>query len=249
MANSKQRLLQVDNAGVSYRWHAGGMRRKRHWALQEISMSLHRGETLGIVGRNGSGKSTLMRLLAGLIEPDSGQIHTLPGIHASLLALGTGFNPNLSAEDNAILGGMLLGQTRKEMYSRLDAIMEFAELGKFRYEPVSTYSSGMRGRLSFAVAFESNPDILLIDEVFGVGDAAFKEKSVDMMKNTIQSDRTIVIVSHQEKTISDLCDRAVWIDKGRIAASGPAPVVLWQYENNQYWPDDMTMPEQFLLPF
>jgi lipopolysaccharide transport system ATP-binding protein len=249
MAGSSDLLISVENVSVSYTWRGGLLKRKEHWALKDVSFKIYRGETLGIIGRNGCGKSTLMRTLAGIISPDGGQINKNGDVTASLLALGTGFNPHISGEDNVILSGMLLGRTRREMLDRMESIFDFAELGQFRYEPVATYSSGMKARLGFSTAFVVNPDVLLIDEVFGVGDAVFKEKSMEAMENTVRSNHTIVIVSHQASLMERVCHRAVWIEKGRVAAVGPAPVVMWQYQNNQPWPEDMVMPEQLhLLP-
>lgn len=226
----KESAVSLRNVAAYY-WRSGGyLRPERYWALKDVSLDLHRGESLGIIGRNGAGKSTLLKLLAGITRPDKGTIYN-PGYRATLLSLQAGFIPNLTGRDNAILSGMLLGMKKKDIKSRLPAIQEFAGLNEFFYQPVNTYSTGMKGRLGFAVASQLEPDIFLIDEVLGVGDAEFKRKSERMMKNLIRSDRTVVIVSHSPSSIKELCDRAVWIEGGRTRAEGPAGTVLDAYSN------------------
>jgi lipopolysaccharide transport system ATP-binding protein len=199
------------------------------WALQDVSFELYRGETLGIVGRNGAGKSTLLRVLAGIITPERGKV-VGNGYQASLLSLQVGFVPHLTGRENAILSGLLLGLHRREVEAAINEIIEFAELAEFIDEPVRTYSAGMKARLGFAVAFQANPDVLLIDEVLAVGDAEFRKKSAAAMRERIQSDKTVVLVSHNAPTLRELCDRAVWIENGVSRAEGSTEVVLRQYQ-------------------
>ena len=163
-----QKILQLDNVGISYNRRSGFFGGDAFWALKDVSLSIYQGETLGIIGRNGAGKSTLLQLLAGIIKPNRGQFHTHIDYRASLLALQLGFIPYLSGRDNAVLSGMLMGMRRKEVEAKLQDIIDFAELGEFIDQPVITYSSGMSARLGFSVAYYADPDILLIDEVLGV---------------------------------------------------------------------------------
>lgn len=192
--------------------------------LRDVSLEVREAECLGILGRNGAGKSSLLRVLAGIVAPDSGTV-THRG-KASLLTLQAGFIETLSGVENVILGGMMLGATRRFIKSKMDEIIEFSELGEEIDEPLYTYSSGMRARLGFSVAFFADPEIILIDEVLGVGDAEFREKSSAAMKEKIQSNRTIVLVSHNPATIRDNCSRAILIENGSVVAEGEPGDVL-----------------------
>ncbi|MEW6077220.1 MAG: ABC transporter ATP-binding protein [Thermodesulfobacteriota bacterium] len=231
------RVLSVTNVGLFYTRRQGFRKRSRFWALQDVSFDLYAGETLGIIGRNGVGKSTLLKVLAGIIVPDTGKVTVYqPGLRISLLSLGAGFVPFLSGRENAILNGMILGATKREVVARLDDIMAFAELKDFSDEPVNTYSTGMRARLGFSVAYHLNPDVILLDEVMGVGDEAFRNKSTDAMKQRIKSDKTVVLVSHSIPILRELCDRIVWIEDGKSRLEGPGPEVLDAYLETITWP-------------
>jgi len=225
-------IVFLRNVGFFFAKRRGYFSNDTFWALQDVSFNLRKGETLGIVGRNGVGKSTLLQIIAGIYKPDRGTI-TNPGYKASLLSLATGFIQYLTGRENAILSGLTMGLKRREILARMDAIEEFAELGSFFDQPIETYSSGMRARLGFAVAFQIDPDILLVDEVLGVGDDAFREKSTREMRAKIQSDKTVVIVSHMSSLILELCDRAVLIDAGRTVLQGEPEEVLRAYEQSQ----------------
>lgn len=191
-------------------------------------MDLKHGEKLGVIGRNGAGKSTLLRVLAGVLEPDSGSIERHHGT-CRLLALGTGFMPSLSGRENAVLSGLMLGMHRREVVRKLNEIKAFSELGDFFEQPVRTYSSGMRSRLGFSVAIQQQPNILLIDETLAVGDKSFRDKSSRALKQRLEDGVTVVLVSHSEKLISDLCDRVVWLDHGCTKMMGPAGEVTKAY--------------------
>jgi lipopolysaccharide transport system ATP-binding protein len=223
-------VLSLRHVGASYWLRKGFFRRQRFWALKDVSFDLYPGESLGVVGRNGCGKSTLLKILAGITRPDKGSISGEP-LSATLLALQLGFLPYLSGRENAMLSGMMLGLTRPRIAERIEAIAEFAELGDFFDEPIAEYSAGMRARLGFAVAFQLDPDILLIDEVLGVGDAEFREKSTAVMTEKIRSDKTVVLVSHNAETLLELCDRAVWLEDGYVRAVGPAEEVVIAYRD------------------
>jgi len=229
MATETTPLLSLQGVGLAFRRHRLSLtRREPFWVLKDVSFNLRRGETLGVIGRNAAGKSTLLRLLAGILRHDRG-LFVNHGHRVALLSLQAGFVPHLTGRQNAILSGILLGLRRHEVERRMEAIIAFSELGDFIDAPLSTYSSGMRARLGFAVAYQVEPDILLIDETLGVGDESFKAKSTEAMHARIRSDKTIVLVSHSARTIRDLCDRAVWIDEGVTRAFGPVEEVAAAY--------------------
>jgi lipopolysaccharide transport system ATP-binding protein len=208
-------IIKLENVGVRYRKRKSWFRHDYHDALKEISFELYSGETLGIIGHNGAGKSTLLKVLSGIYAPDVGSIIN-NSMKTSLLTLNVGFDQNLNGKDNAIISGMLLGYSKQQVYSQIDNIENYCELGDFFYEPIKTYSSGMRARLGFATAAFLRPEILLIDEVLGVGDASFRKKATLTMKNMIKSDQSIVLVSHSENTIKRLCDRVIALENGRV---------------------------------
>lgn len=224
-------IIELRNVGVSYTRRAGMLRGQKFWALHDVSFDLRHGETLGVVGHNGAGKSTLLRLLAGIMAPDHGEVISRTE-RVSLLSLQAGFVPHLTGRENAILSGILMGLSRREMLERMQDIIEFSELGEFIDEAVRTYSSGMRARLGFAVAFQADPDVLLVDEILGVGDAGFREKSTLAMKQKIASDKTVVIVTHNPESITDLCNRMVWIHNGVTRAIGEPSELLRQYQES-----------------
>jgi ABC-type polysaccharide/polyol phosphate transport system ATPase subunit len=198
-------------------------------AIKKLSLDVPHGSVLGIVGSNGAGKSTLMRCIAGILSPSEGRV-TVNGKISTLLALGVGFNPALSGRDNIILGGLASGLTKEEIESKTDEIAEFAALPDgFIDLPVRTYSSGMYGRLSFSVAVSMTPDILLLDEALSAGDAAFKEKSFERMRQLCAEARTILIVSHALATVTDLCDTAIWMHKGSMLSKGKPEEIVDQY--------------------
>lgn len=228
---SHEPIIQLQNVGVCYTRRTGMMRNAKFWALHDVSFDLRHGETLGVVGHNGAGKSTLLRLLAGIIAPDRGEVVCRTD-RVSLLSLQAGFVPHLTGRQNAILSGILMGLSRREVLACMNDIIEFSELGEFIDEPVRTYSSGMRARLGFATAFQANPDILLVDEVLGVGDTGFREKSTIAMKQKIASNKTVVIVTHNPESIINLCDRMVWVHHGVTRAIGEPRELLWQYQQS-----------------
>jgi lipopolysaccharide transport system ATP-binding protein len=201
---------------------------KRFWALDHVDLRLEHGDKLGVLGRNGAGKSTLLRVLAGALLPDRGQITRDHG-PVQLLAINLGFVHYLSGRDNAILSGLLQGLDRRAINSKLDAIREFSGLGDFFDRPINTYSSGMSARLGFSVAMQLEPDILLIDETLSVGDADFRKKSSAALRERFEGRHTIVLVSHNDETISSLCDKVIWLEQGRTVMFGPTEQVLDAY--------------------
>ncbi|WP_233579146.1 ABC transporter ATP-binding protein [Tautonia sociabilis] len=198
------------------------------WALRDVSLGIARGERVGILGPNGAGKSTLLRVMAGIYPPTSGRLR-VEGRVAPLIELGAGFNYELSGEDNVYLNGALLGFDRREMRARIDRIWEFSGLRQFAGLPLKYYSSGMLSRLSFAVATEVAPDILLLDETLSVGDASFKAKAHERIMSVIERSSVVILVSHDMTSLSKICTRGVWIDHGTIRRDGPIDEVIQAY--------------------
>lgn len=197
--------------------------------LRSVSFDVYAGETVAIIGRNGCGKSTLLRLIAGVFDPDTGTIERYKS-SVSLLAMAVGFDAELSGRDNIVISAMLLGASKDEALENMDRIIEFSELGRFIEEPVKTYSSGMRMRLGFSIAMTVEPDLVLIDEALGAGDAHFKEKAEAAILDKVTSNQTVVLVSHNGKQVSKLCDRAIWLEDGVVALQGPTDEVVSRYE-------------------
>ncbi len=197
-------------------------------ALKHVSFEVPEGTSLGIVGANGAGKSTLIRALGGILPPTEGRIE-VHGRISALLALGVGFNPNLSGTENVILGGLANGLSRKQVEERAQEIADFAELGDFMDLPIRTYSSGMRSRLAFAVSVHMDPDILMIDEALSAGDAKFKKKAADKMHELMQSARAMFLVSHALGSIKEMCNAAIWLHKGELMLQGSPDEVVAAY--------------------
>jgi lipopolysaccharide transport system ATP-binding protein len=222
-------VLELDHVTLSYRSKRTHFDQGVHNVLDDISLELFEGETLGVIGRNGVGKTTMLQLMAGILAPTSGTVRQDKSKSSSLLTIGLGFRYDLTGRDNALLSAMLQGSTRKQALSFLEDIKEFSELGDSFEEPVKTYSTGMRSRLGFTTALVTHVDILLVDEILSVGDAGFRTKALAAMKERLTGEQTVVLVSHSESQIAALCDRAIWIDEGRIAAAGETGVVLECY--------------------
>lgn len=229
MALDNELALRVSRVGICYRQRQGMFRSREFWALDDVCLDLRKGEALGLVGRNGAGKSSLLRVLAGIIHADRGQVETF-GHSVALLGLLVGFNQHLSGRDNAVMNAMLQGVEREVIESKLHEVEAFAGLGGFFDQPVRTYSAGMRTRLRFAIAIQVNPDILLVDEVLGVGDAPFSKKSAKVIRERIQSEQTVLVVSHSTGTLKSLCDRVAWIEDGKTRMIGKTTEVLDCYE-------------------
>lgn len=208
-----------------------GRRRDRLHVLRDVSFEVAPGEAIGIVGANGSGKSTLLKLLAGIGTPDSGGFETLGSVGA-LLEVGAGFHPDLTGADNLRLAGSLAGLSGRELDRRLPAIIAFSELERFMDMPVKHYSTGMVVRLGFAAAIQMEPDILLLDETFAVGDARFQHRALGRVRERKAAGRTLLLVSHSAELLLELADRAIWLDAGRVALDGPTEEVLAAYRRS-----------------
>ena len=202
--------------------------REQLWALRDIGFELRQGERLGVIGRNGAGKSTLLKILCRITEPTEGRV-MVRGRVGSLLEVGTGFHPELTGRENIFLNGIILGMSRNEVRSKFDEIVEFSEVERFLDTPVKRYSSGMHVRLAFAVAAHLEPEILIVDEVLAVGDAAFQRKCLGKMSDVAQSGRTVILVSHNMSAIQQLSESALWIDEGTLRAFGPADEIVAAY--------------------
>lgn len=202
---------------------------KRFWALEDINLDVSRGEVVGVIGRNGAGKSTLLKILSRITAPSRGQVELI-GRVGSLLEVGTGFHPELNGRENIFLNGAILGMRRAEVARKLDDIIAFAEIDEFLETPIKRYSSGMQVRLAFAVAAHLHPEILLVDEVLAVGDAAFQRKCLGKVDEISQSGRTVIFVSHQMSQIRRLCSRVIWLRDGRLVADGGASETINRYE-------------------
>lgn len=218
------------------------------WALRDINLEVKRGEIMGIIGRNGAGKSTLLKLLSRVTAPTKGEIR-IRGRLASLLEVGTGFHPELTGRENIFLNGSFLGMSQGEIRSKFEEIVEFAELGQFIDTPVKRYSSGMYMRLAFSVAAHLEPDIMVVDEVLAVGDAAFQQKCMGKMGGVAKSGRTVILISHNMNSINSLCSNAILLKRGQIIKQGPPLELTSQYlsqegpeEGEISWPDTSKAP-------
>jgi lipopolysaccharide transport system ATP-binding protein len=225
------RLLQMLTPGANRRWF------REFQALRNVDFEVHRGETVGIVGRNGSGKSTLLQIICGTLTPTSGEVKTRGRI-AALLELGAGFNPEFTGRENVFLNGTVLGLTRLEVEQRFDDIVAFADIGDFIDQPVKSYSSGMYVRLAFAVAINVTPDILIVDEALSVGDEAFQRKCFARIERIRDAGATVIFVSHSASTVLEICDRAVLLDRGELLSVGHPKQVITQYQKLLYAPAD-----------
>ncbi len=231
--------MEIEDVHLSYKYYQAQalkqvlLRKERKKArkfeaLRGVSFNVDRGSNLGIIGSNGSGKSTLLRIIANTLSPDSGRVINRAK-SVSLLSLGVGFQPELTGFENIYLNGLLLGLSKKEIEQRMEQIVGFAELGEFIHNPVRTYSSGMKSRLSFSVAINVDPELLLIDELFSVGDEHFRKKSSERIISLIEDNRTVIMVSHNLQQIQKYCHKAVWIDQGKIMGVGAPDEVIQDY--------------------
>lgn len=242
----QQSIIVVENVTVGYRVPKeqvrtfkeyairriqGRIQHNEFLALNDVSLSIHKGEVFGLVGSNGAGKTTLLRLIARVMRPKFGRVRIWGNV-APLLAMGAGFHMELTGRENVYLNGSLLGFSRKEMDAKFESIINFAELWDFVNSPLRTYSSGMLARLGFSVATDSMPDILIVDEILSVGDSAFQEKSLARITSFRENGGTILMVSHAMETIVTMCQRVAWLDQGQLRAIGPADEVVYQYRNS-----------------
>ncbi|MEO8197680.1 MAG: ABC transporter ATP-binding protein [Thermoanaerobaculia bacterium] len=228
---AKQRLPSFKDYAIH--WVKGTLTYQDFWALKEVSFSVAPGEVVGIVGRNGAGKSSLLKIVSRVLEPTTGSL-TSEGRTAPILELGTGFDHELTGRENIFLNGMLLGRSRREIRERLAAIIDYSELGEFIESPIRSYSSGMLGRLGISIATAWTPDLLILDEVFAAGDAAFTRKCEKTVANFRDAGVTILLVSHSAGIVLETCTRALWLDRGRLVADGTSADVVRDYDKSTY---------------
>jgi lipopolysaccharide transport system ATP-binding protein len=234
-------MIQFDGVSKSFRHGVGAKllrqygrdllrasKAKLFYALSDVSFRLESGRSLAVVGHNGAGKSTLLGMVAGLTQPSKGTV-SVQGRMAALLELGSGFHPELTGLENLRLNASLLGLSRGRTAELTDEIIAFADIGDFIREPIRTYSLGMIMRLAFAVAITAEPDILIVDEVLAVGDQAFQEKCFERIRRHKAAGRTLLCVSHQSTLVRELCERALWLERGKVVREGPGPEVLDAY--------------------
>lgn len=242
-----EEAIRLENVSVGYRvpherigtfkeyvlWRLQGkVQYQTFWALQDVNLSVYRGEVFGLIGPNGAGKSTLLKLVARVLRPTRGRVWVKGGV-APLLDFGAGFHPELTGRENVFLNGAILGFSRWEMEEKFKRIVDFAELWDFIDAPLRTYSSGMVIRLGFAVATDVQPDILIVDEVLSVGDEAFQRKSSGRMQSFRDQGATILLVSHNMATIEAMCQRAAWLNQGKVRAMGKPSEVIQAYRQSQ----------------
>lgn len=210
---------------IIYRLKGGRYDYQDFWALKDVNIESSKGKVVGVIGRNGAGKSTLLKVLAGVIKPIEGKVE-IQGRIAPLIELGAGFDPELTGRENTYLNGTILGCTNREISRKLDQIVDFSELGDFIDAPLRTYSSGMIARLGFAIATDVDPDILIVDEILGVGDDAFQAKCRRRIENFRSNGVTILFVSHDLRQVEEMCDYVYWLDNGEVRSEGfPSEVV------------------------
>jgi lipopolysaccharide transport system ATP-binding protein len=233
--------LRFDHVTKTFVHHAGQIllrerliemirpsRRPRFEALKDVSFELARGESLGLIGANGAGKSTILNLATGLAQPDHGSI-TVNGRVTALLELGAGFHPDLTGAENVRVNAAMMGMTRRQMVQRFDEIVDFSGVREFINEPLRVYSAGMSMRLAFSVAIAADPELLLIDEVLGVGDQDFYARCLERIRGLQAAGKTIVLASHSAELITMLCQKALWMERGKVAMQGPAAEVIAAY--------------------
>ena len=210
---------------------------KDFYALNGLSFNVEKGQTVGIIGTNGSGKSTILKIITGVLTPTTGQVD-VEGKISALLELGAGFNMDYTGIENIYMNGTMMGYSRKEMDEKLQDILDFADIGDFVYQPVKTYSSGMFVRLAFALNINVEPEILIVDEVLAVGDAAFQEKCQERMHHMLENGTTLLFVSHTMATVRQLCDHAIWLNKGNVVMQGEAESVCDAYMESLNLPEN-----------
>lgn len=242
----KEIQISVDNVSMEYIIDRNGIKSIKEYvvsfikgnlkvdkfqSLNDVSFSVNRGEVFGVIGKNGAGKSTLLKVISGILKPSNGSVK-VHGTIAPLLELGSGFDSDLTGYENIFLNGSILGYSKQFLEENYQKIVDFSELGDFIYSPIRTYSSGMMMRLAFSIAAVIVPDVLIVDEILAVGDAAFQKKSKQRMKELMSGGTTVLFVSHDLEQIRTMCDRVVWLENGKVRALGEADEICSQYKKD-----------------
>ena len=240
----KEIQISVDNVSMEYIMDRNGIKRIKEYvvsfikgnlkvdkfqSLNDVSFSVNKGEVFGVIGKNGAGKSTLLKVISGILKPSNGSVK-VHGTIAPLLELGSGFDSDLTGYENIFLNGSILGYSKQFLEENYQKIVDFSGLGDFIYSPIRTYSSGMMMRLAFSIAAVIVPDVLIVDEILAVGDAAFQKKSKQRMKELMSGGTTVLFVSHDLEQIRTMCDRVVWLENGKVRALGEADEICSQYK-------------------
>ena len=223
-------LVELHNVGLRYLCKRSIFGNHYHWALEGIDLRLERGDVVGLIGGNGAGKTTLLRIISRVLKPDLGTINTF-GNQIEFLAIRSGLNQRLSGRENILLGGVLRGKGLRKTYQNCESVAQYSGIGKFINYTVNKYSAGMQARLGFAISKDANPDVLLLDEIVGVGDAEFKQKSKDLITEKIEKGSGVVIASHSMKTIDEYCNKVCWLEEGKIRCFGNKVEVINDYKN------------------
>lgn len=242
-----ENMIEVKNVSMRFRmsdqpinslkeiftvFFTGKLKYNEFLALNDVSFEVKKGETIGLIGRNGAGKSTTLKLISGILKPTEGTIRVYGNI-VPMLELGAGFDLELTGRENIYLNGAILGYSKEYLESKFDEIVDFAEIREFIDMPIRNYSSGMMARLAFSIASVVQPEILIVDEILAVGDAAFQEKSYNRMKELMTGGATVLFVSHNLDKLEEMCNRIVWMDKGKVVKIGEASKIIKEYKKSQ----------------
>lgn len=228
---TKERIFSLKEFFISFL--KNNLKFEKFKALREINLEIFKGDVIGIIGDNGSGKSTLLKIISGIINPSKGKV-TVKGTVSPLIELGAGFDSELSGRENIFLNGYILGYSKRKLEEKIDEIIEFSELKKFIDTPLKNYSSGMIARLGFAIATIIKPEILIVDEILSVGDIKFQRKSEKRIKDLMELGSTVIFVSHSIDQIEQICDKVIWLEKGKIRKIGKSEEVCQEYRENSF---------------
>lgn len=224
------KIVSIDGVSLSYPASRSLFSRRKKAVISDLNLNIVSGENVGIIGRNGVGKTSLLKMIAGILQPDTGTIWRKPKLRSTFIGVNSGFVPFMTGIENIYLTGLLLGLNEREVGEKLSEITDYADIGDAINDQVASYSAGMQSRLAFSISLHSNPDLLLIDEALGVGDRDFRKKSSESLRTMIRQDTTAVIVSHEVAFLKRVCNQVVWIEDGHVIRQGPPEVVLDEYD-------------------
>jgi len=223
------KIVTLNDVSLSYPASRSLFSRKKKLVIHDFNLEVMSGENVGIIGRNGVGKTSLLKMIAGILQPDSGKVWRKPQLRSTFIGVSSGFVPNMTGIENVYLTGVLLGMTKRQIDASMPDIIEYADIGTSINDQVASYSAGMRSRLAFSISLHSSPDLLLIDEAMGVGDRDFRKKSSESLRTIIRTDTTAIIVSHETQFLQRVCSQVVWIEEGKVVRQGNPRDVLDEY--------------------